>query len=217
MEEIKGGLIKEVYNALTLKKRYNYPPKVRKILETDGNRYITSIDVVRTPVSFLMTALLQGLSMGRFIDASKKEGFDKFFHLYLRLTLDNGRTVLVEKNEVINVEYNLKYTKEEQVLPVPMPGRVRFIDFLESARLSVGDEKFFVYDPFSTNCQNFVLNLLKSVGFLTPALQEFILQPADKLINRLGSRFHSIAKGVTDLAHTADVVLQGEGRYNASF
>jgi hypothetical protein len=213
-----GSIASSIYNAVTLKKRYDYPPKVRTILKADGNRVITRIDVVRTPVSSLLTGLLQGLSLGKFKDASKKEGFDKFFHLYLRVTLDHEKSLLIEKNEVINVQTKLNNTDEEEVMPVHMNHRIHLVDFLENARVVMGDDKFFMYDPFSTNCQNFVLNLLQASYYDTTYIRDFILQPTDKLIERLGTRFASVAKGITDIAHTADVVIHGLGeRFNSEF
>tara|TARA_R110000868_G_scaffold56100_9_gene173989 strand:- start:368 stop:1666 length:1299 start_codon:yes stop_codon:yes gene_type:complete len=200
-------------------KRYNYPPSARTVLSKSGDLRVTRIDVCRTPLPWTTKALLQGLSLGQFNSAMKEVGYDKLFHLYLRIELEGREVVLVEKNQVLNVSMWKKDPSGQECMPVPITwNRTHtLMDMLEMGRKDLGDDDFFIYDAFGRNCQMFVLGVLRASELLTPDIRQFIYQPTSELVQKLGSTFPRNAKFITDLAHTADIVLHGQGQYEAMF
>jgi hypothetical protein len=76
-------------------------------------------------------------------------------------------------------------------------------------------EKFYYYDAFHNNCQDFVGNLLAASGLLGPDIAGFIKQPVDQLVKEI-SITDRIARGITDLGGIVDVGLQGKGGLNPS-
>jgi hypothetical protein len=69
-------------------------------------------------------------------------------------------------------------------------------------------EQIFVYDSITANCQWFARNLLEASGALTPKIEKFILQDADKVIENLGF-FQTLARKLTDTANVIDVAIHG--------
>ena len=91
--------IQEFFKTLLGEKRL--PKSFRATLEKHGEKPILSIDIKRTPLSRLAEGFANLISLGKF-DEIKKKYYDKFYHLYAILTLDdNGKHVklLYEKNE----------------------------------------------------------------------------------------------------------------------
>ena len=77
----------------------SYNNKTRKNLEKYGNIPISSIDVMREPISSYINTFLNGITFGGWDDAKKKVGYDDMFHLGMVVTLDTGVKIKVEKND----------------------------------------------------------------------------------------------------------------------
>ena len=81
---------------LLIRDRGNFPPSARSILQKVGNESITSLKIVRTPLSNTVKDILNVISLGKFQKIYEKY-YDKLFHISL---LINNKYNL-EKNEVI--------------------------------------------------------------------------------------------------------------------
>lgn len=222
LDRFKGGAIPSLISLakdfVVSKKRLDYPPVVRKMLEQDGSRKVTRIDVCRTPLPWTVRALLQGLSLGKFESKMKEAGYDELFHLYLRVELDGGQdVVLVEKNQVLNISRWKSDPKDQECIPVSLAGDHTLMELLEGGRKDLGEEDFFIYDAFGRNCQQFVLGILRASKLLTPEIRKFIYQPTTELVQKLGPNFAKTAKTLTDIAHGTNVILYGKGEYEAEF
>ena len=77
----------------------------------------------------------------------------------------------------------------------------------------VGADKLFIYDARSQNCQYFVKALLDRPGRTgwNSTVEKFVMQDAEKVMEGMGL-LGDIARKATDLAHVADVALNGAGR-----
>ena len=81
--------------------------------------------------------------------------------------IENGKIILVEKNERINIlksPRNEKNTEQQEISSVPT--NLTLNSLLENTRKRMGDEKFFTYDPVSNNCQDFLLAFLQETDSL---------------------------------------------------
>ena len=72
------------------------PPNVKEALDKQGDKQIISARIGRTPVASAITATLKKLS--------NNVPYDTLFHLFIELTLQNGKRWILEKNERINLE-----------------------------------------------------------------------------------------------------------------
>ena len=91
------------------------------------------------------------------------KNFDELFHLYCELVLENGKTILVEKNERINImktSRNEKNTEQQEISNIPP--NITLNTLLGNTKNKMGDEKFFTYNAVSNNCQDFLLAFLQS-------------------------------------------------------
>jgi hypothetical protein len=72
-------------------------------------------------------------------------------------------------------------------------------NLLDTTERSVGKNTFFKYDAFRNNCQNFVLNILNANGLSDFRLQEFILQPVERLLKAQPEYLSTVSNTLTNL------------------
>ena len=192
--------------------RLDYPPKARKIIEQYGEGIITGVALRRQPIQSALHTAFQLVTLGQWNKARAETNQDKLFHLGIILTVQlNGNTVyiLVEKNEVINLQLINPNNNDGEVLRTIPPINTNFRLFLERGLNAIGAEKFFRYDPFSNNCQDFVALLLKANKIYTSAAIKFVKQPIDNLLAKLPGWTHGVARSITDLGGIANVAVEG--------
>ena len=195
--------------------RIGYSPSAARTLEEFGDWTVTGLSVRRTPVGSPLTSAINAASLGTFNKAREEEGVQTLYHLGLACKLvspDHQRvvTVLAEKNAVINLS-QVGDSGDEQ-MPVAVPQRsppLTFRDLMEKARAAQGDSTFFSYAAFTNNCQDFVRNLLRSSGLLTPESDTFIKQSIDAVQQKSASHTTAAANFVTDLGARVDRLVQG--------
>ena len=198
------GFIASAYKFLT--GRYPGEKAVRQLIETYGGHRIAAMNVVREPIRGIYQWLLNAVTGGRFQQAVASAGHDRLFHLAVVIRLDNGMAFTLEKNQKVTVSPSKAYGNESQYRPVRVPPGLTLARFLDNALRTMGRERFFVYEAFSTNCQDFILNLLHANRMLTPQLQAFIYQDVAGIAKELGGIWSHIFQAITD---TAAVVTDG--------
>jgi hypothetical protein len=197
-------------------RRDNYPPNVRKLLESIGNDPIVEIYVRRDPIKSFLNTALNLITLGMWNKAREKYNYDKVFHLGLELTIkvssNNdivGRYVL-EKNEVINLQPAKAVSNDTELIKVQMNGSMSLNDLLNKTNQRMGPNMF-IYDAFTNNCQDFIANVLLANGLADPKVLSYVKQPLEKVLQSLPSYTKTIAKSATDIAALADVALKGRG------
>jgi len=172
-----------------------YPPQVRNILAKHGAHKITNIKLCKEVVSqnteFLMKALAGNKTWE---EAKRKNGFDKFYHLFMIVTMEDGSVLHVEKNEIMRVSENPRPCPDALDLGAPTP--ITVSELFERTRQRIGDRDFFTYDPFTNNCQSFITQLLKTMGLQA---REFVYQDIDGLREDLPGYTKFLAKGLTNV------------------
>jgi len=141
--------------------RDDYPVKVIKILKQYGNEPIVGFSLKRTPVSKLLVNALSVSSKGEFKERLKNSEYDQLFHLYLETTLQSGKKILVEKNEVINMVPSSKRPDEEIRVINKSPNGLTLNVMMEKTKKAMG-ANFFKYSANNNNCQDFIVKIMKS-------------------------------------------------------
>ena len=185
----------------------DYSPSVRKILEAKGDKLIKRIVVGRTPVQQAITIALNVVSQGQFKSNQDRLNYDKLFHLFTEITLENGKNVRVEKNEVITMTMGFKQDADTERQEVPMTKSIIFRDLLENAKTKMG-VKFFAYDSANNNCQDFIMALLQGSGLGTQENYEFIKQNTKQLFEKI-PRTRALAKQITNLGQRINIAKSG--------
>jgi hypothetical protein len=200
--------------------RLDLPPKVRQLLQDYGNRPIVRMFVRRDPIESAINTALNVISMGSWNSLKQKYGYDTFYHLQLEVIVrvsdsdDTNARFVLQKNEVIDVSPAKPSTDKTEMVEVPMANGHTMNSLLSNAKQTMG-EKFYYYDAFHNNCQDFVGALLSASGLQRPDVAGFIKQPVDQLVKEI-SFTDRVARGITDLGGIVDVGLQGKGGLNPS-
>jgi hypothetical protein len=187
--------------------RKDYSPKVKKILKDFGDETITKMAIMRTPISSVLRKIMNIVSLGEFEKRLKDTPYDDLYHLSLLLYTDKG-TILVEKNEVINMEKMgevPKVKKGSQISSMGIKGKGTINELLNKAKERMGD-KYFPYSAKNNNCQDFIMNVLQANNLGTKTNFDFIKQDTKSLFS---SHLRKASNTVTDFAGRLDVLAQG--------
>jgi hypothetical protein len=176
-----------------------YPPQVKNILTQYGNQRIINVKMCKEVVSENTEFLMKALSGTKtWEEAKKKHGFDKFYHLFMIATLENGQQLHIEKNEVMRVSPAPRPCPDALDLGAPSQS-ITLNDMMERTRQRIGDRDFFTYDPLGNNCQNFVNQLLRTMGLWNQTASSFVFQDIKGLREELPGYTKYLAKGLTDV------------------
>ena len=201
----------------------NYPNSAKKTMATLGDLPVESAEIVRTPISAVLSKFINLLSAGKFEQASKDAGYDKLFHLQLVLNVvdnnGNRKKVAIQKTERVQVDGSLTgVSAETEYLSISI-GNKKFTpnEMLEKTRKRIGDRDFFGYDSFKNNCQNFILNLLKSEGLAGAKETNFLYQDTKAIADKIPALSKKIMNFTTDAGNVFSKVLgfgsaRGSGR-----
>ena len=185
-------------------------PSVREFLKKYGDLKIRLIQVNRLPINSAISRLLNVLSLGQVNRRLKSLNYDKLFHLFTVIQLSDGQVIRIDKDEVVKIvpwKWSIRMNKKEEIMPVSLRGQSLSLNQLfERAENEIGKKALWVYHPVTANCQFFTLYLLSP--FLTPPIVKFVSQSVGSILNPV---LQSISTGVTNVAHKADILLNGEG------
>jgi len=172
-----------------------------KIYKQFGDKMITKLSVVRTPLDKGVQTLVNLLSLGSIKSQQQKLGYDQIYHLYLEIYLEGkAQPLLFEKNETVRLEDKVPAkTSKTQSMDIPITKPLTLQQFVMAGQQRMGDD-YWHYTFDKLNCQNFVQNNLAASDLLTPELTTFIMQDAATLVAKTNPIAKKIMQGVTDVA-----------------
>lgn len=190
------------------------PTAVRDVLKQKGDLVIKKIFVCRVPISSNIINLGNLISNNKLDNIKEKLGYDKLYHLFMVLKLEDNTLYLVEKNEVIVLKQIDDIPDNTEVIKINMKNRVIPLDALfENTIKLMGLDKFLKYDVANNNCQFFIVNILKANGLLTPAYNKFISQNIVMLFRKLGKPYKIVVDFVTNFFSKTAPMVKGSGLY----
>lgn len=211
-----------IRNVVSTGVRQDYPPYVRSLLSQIGNLPITEMYVRREPIQSLLNKALNFITRGKWSEAKSKYSYDSLFHLGLevvvRMSESNNinKRYVIEKNAVIEISPAKAFEKDTEIMPVPMNGQGHTINGLLNGARAVMGAKFFPYDPFQNNCQDFIMGILTGNGLGNQDVYNFVKQPIEELVKELPSYTGKVAKTITDLGGLVNTAIYGQGGMNPS-
>lgn len=205
------GIVSNTINKI-LPTRNNFPPAVRNIIQKFGDRQITGIQIGRTPINSAIKKVINLLSAGKFEQNIKNLKYDDVFHLFMVVSLDNGVSLVIEKNEVVNMkQVDGSYIRRaKDVISIPFGIKSTFANFIDRAVKTVGPS-IYLYNYKTNNCQVFIRNLLRANGLLNSQAETFIMQDAEKLLSKTPAFLDTIANTATEIAAKANRLVHGAG------
>ena len=208
-KQVKGaGLFDDIKNKFIIQKKYNN--KSTKTLKDFGNNKIIGLKIMRTPIMGVLNTVLNGITFGQWGKSLKKNNFDTLFHLALIADTDGGRQIVIEKNEQINISTSYNVTDKSESQIVNLNGlNITVNELLEKARNAVGDDKYFLYDGLSNNCQWYIRYILENNGLYTEQAKTFLFQSMEEIKTEIQPYVGKIMNAVTD---TGAIVAQLLGK-----
>lgn len=179
---------------------------------------IVSMEVCREPLSKGLQNVIDRASRGDLIKNLAKSPYEDLFHLYANVHLRNplnGKTksFRIEKNQRVEIFDNIVPPKGASGKCMGVPNipivngkpTIGWFKFWENT-----DNTTWEYSANKYNCQAFLKTRLETLGLLTPALKEFIMQDIDTILDPVKNKFQiSIAKGITDFANIMQNIYKG--------
>jgi len=129
--------------------------QTKALIEKYSQETIKSLTSCRVPLSGAISGLVRVLHQG-------KISVDKFFHLFLRIGLSNGTTLMFEKEERPKMNIGAGPRQDEQTRSISVSPGLTLGTMIENAIKKVGKTNYFTYDPFTRNCQQFQIAHLSS-------------------------------------------------------
>ncbi len=195
--------VKTAYNG-----REGAPPRVRDFIARNGDSSIVTLRIARSPIQSGVKKFLNIVSLGKLSRNQKALNYDEIFHLYFLMTLNDGRTFRVEKNQVVVITPQSDYvsSKDTDIKNVDLNGPIKVKDFFSKAY--AGNKHLYVYDAVYANCQQFTIDCLYANNIITPELKDFAKQNAVALLEDAPvAKQTSLA--LPRLAAAADVLIHG--------
>lgn len=186
-----------------------YPKYVSEIIKKNGKYNIVKLDVGRAPIVSVIGKLLNAMTLGKLEKRMERKGYDDLFHLWIEITLSNGKKIKVEKNERINMEVNPKRRKDGEYIDIDIDKELTFDDLLEGGKRIQGD-KYFKYSGHSNNCQDYILALLEGSDLGDENDHLFVKQDIEALFRHYGL-VQKIQDKTTNFAGKLNRLIYGGG------
>ena len=168
--------------------KLSFSNKIKNILNKYGNQKIRAIRIGRRPINTMVEKAFNIISLGKWSKLRDQYYYDRLFHLFLILTLDDGTVVSLEKNSIVNMEENDPRCsmKDVECVEIEYPADSLTLDELVRKPLErIGKEKYFVYQPFDQNCQIFLRAVLETFGLYSKKVDDFVYQDITEIVKRL--------------------------------
>lgn len=176
-----------------------FPPVVKDFYNRYRDVKISSMTVCRAPIPGAIEKLANIATLGSYEREKANRDIDRFFHLFMVISLDNGKRIIYEKNQRVALFETNKDVgqKEATCIPVPNASGVVFGDMIQKGIKFAGASHYFQYDMTSDNCQQFVYVNLQPSGMWNPTLATFVKQNVEKIIPTFLSK---VMRGATNMA-----------------
>lgn len=209
--EVAAFLGKRISTAINKGPRTSASTRFQQFLDKNEGNPVVKVQLGRKPIVGAVHKALDTLSLGGFSKAAKKLNYDKVYHNFLLVTLADGKTYKLEKNETVIEKPANKGDYANEVWDIPLKGRsdLTLKQMVETA--SKGNtERFYKYRADSDNCQRFTRDMVEKNGLMPDDDKAMEIQDAKKMVGALPGA-SLIPNAVTDAASIADRALYGDG------
>lgn len=205
------GDVKE-YGDTVLNGRDDVPPKVRGLVKRFKDVPIVGITINRTPVNEMLIKALNTVSSGHFGSKLEESPYDKLYHLRIDCKLQNGKTVKLEKNEVVNADVDPSVAKDAEIKVLGnMKQGLTLKGLLQGGERVMGN-KFIPYDAVHNNCQDFIMGILRGSDIGDQSDFDFIKQHTkDFFKGKDQKHVRQTAKFLTDAGGKVNEIIYGHG------
>ena len=185
----------------------NLTSKSAEMYKKKKNAKITSLELFRRPVEDALTGVMDLFTGNAVSKYFKNTSHDKLFHLGLII----NNKFLYHKQANITIEQMPKgFKKGKKIELKPVSGFASNLTFKEMYRRTrdkVGEKKFYAYDSFKNNCQDFILDTLNTIGATYD--KDWVKQDVKQIVKKSPNWFPDLARALTDTASVAEKLVGG--------
>ena len=176
-----------------------YTTATQNWINKNKNNTVRTLTIRRAPIAKGLTLAFDLITAGKWSPGVKAAGYDNMYHLSMVITNQDGKPSQLEK--LANLNYTDTVTEQPDTVyrNISVPSGIIIGEMLAKTHAAMGDDKYFKYDAFSYNCQNFIYNLLKANGMGTQADYDWLLQPISVLLANQPGFLPGLAKTVTNI------------------
>lgn len=195
--------------------RKGYLDNPSRMLDQYGDWTVTGLTVRRDPIQQMLNTLLNAVSLGKWNKARRDFQMDKLYHLSLtvRIAKDGQvKDLMIEKRPHIAIAPQSASNSKTEIAQLAAPSPpVTLQAFMDRAQQAAGD-RFFSYDAFDNNCQDFILGVLRANHVaMSEEASKFVKQDISNVIKEQPKYVQKVAQGVTNLGHRVNEVFGGGG------
>lgn len=164
---------------------YQYNKKSKELIDMYGDYKLTKLYLVRQPLAHFVAAMLNIFTLYSY-DKLIQESQDNFpYHTLLvcEITLNNGlkKLLMIEKNNCINITDNFFFSNNQDIKELNIKKKeLTLNNILNTTQERIGNQKFFNWHLYTNNCQEFIKEILKTIGKYNKQNKDFIFR--DKLL-----------------------------------
>lgn len=167
-----------------------------KMLEELGNKKIMEVVVFKKPLMGILFDIMEKIKNKEEVENKK------VFHVGMILTLDDGKKIILEKNEEITINYMYNLPDDTEYRNIEYHGQMGLAEMLYLTERRIGKQHFYHYDLSHENCQDFTFQCLKSLGITDQNIFKwFMHQNMKELVNKY-SPFFKVTQGITNAKRT---------------
>ena len=188
--------------------RLEFGPNITAILKQYGDLPVVGITIFRHPLAGLLVTAIDTVSGFEFKKNIENSPYDKLFHLGMKVTLQGGAFLNLEKTEVISMTVSPKPDNTDEHCEVSVvPENLTLNVMLENCKNRMGNN-FYTYASSNNNCQDFCLALLEANYMNEQQYVDFVKQDTASLFQNTGV-LNDVANVLTGLAGRFDVIRRG--------
>ena len=163
---------------------YQYNKKCQGIIDKYGDCKINKIYLVRQPFGKLLNLFCNILTLFNYNKYISESEDNSPYHQSLIFEIKNENTIkflLLEKNNCINICETFLINKTYDFKKVPISKKnITLNKILKVTQKRIGNYKFFNWNIYKNNCQQFTKEILITLNSYTKEYKDFIVK--DKII-----------------------------------
>ena len=181
----------------------NLPSSVQAFYKKHKDKKIDKMEIFRRPVGDAIEGALNAFTGNSVDKFFKQTPYDTLFHLGIIIN-DKFLFHKQESFTLSSIPGGLKKFlkgKDMEISQVSGYGDITIKDLFRRTRDKMGEKKFYGYDAFKNNCQDFVVAALESVGATFD--KDFVKQDLKKLADKIPSFTQEVGNAFTGFARGA--------------
>jgi len=168
----------------------SYKNSCKTTLETYGNLPVKRIYIVRTPVNNFLSFLLDVITWKNYsrqlnqyrVSSNDNAFFPIHTYMIVEVELENKmrKSIVVEKSNGIEVTANFRKYESQDMLNIKLKKEDKFTlnKLLNKTKERIGNQQFFNWHFYKNNCQQFTIEVLKSLQKNSTEYENFVSQEA---------------------------------------